>query len=75
MTEEIQPEIRRVDDATVEERSASQVAIDSVMAFGAAAGGTGTLLLGAAAAKQVFGGGSGEPSPTSQPGPEQPKKD
>ena len=52
MTEE--PEIRNGDESRGR-RSASQLIIDGATAWGAAAGGTGTLLLGAAAAKHVFG--------------------
>jgi hypothetical protein len=73
-----EPEIRRADETIREERSASKVIIDGATAWGAAAGGTGTFLLGAAAAKKVFGGsgsGGSESSPSTEPGPQSKKED
>jgi hypothetical protein len=47
-----------------------QTVFDGATAYGAATGGTGTLLLGIAAVKKVFGSGQ-KPAPD----PQQPKED
>jgi L-aminopeptidase/D-esterase-like protein len=48
-------EVRRINEARVEERSASKAAYEAAMAYGAVTSGTGALAGGLAAAKMAFG--------------------